>query len=87
MHWLLLPVEANAQRRLADEAGPSFPTWSSMDDAGRCQNSATPAPTPSAHDEAIQSLVAQTRPSTEVVHHPGRPRLGPGPEEAYPWKS
>jgi hypothetical protein len=27
MYWLLLPVEANAQRHLADETGPSSPTW------------------------------------------------------------
>jgi len=59
MYWLLLPVEANAQRHLADETGPSSPTWSSTDDAERCQNSEMPARTPSVHDEVIQSLIAE----------------------------
>ena len=67
MHWLLLPVEANAQRHLADETGPSSPTWSSTDDAERCRNSEMPARTPSVHDEAIQLLAAETRLPTEVV--------------------
>jgi hypothetical protein len=67
MYWLLLPVEANAERRLADETGPSSPTSSSLDDAERCQNSVMPARTPRLHDEAIRSLVAETRLPTEVV--------------------
>lgn len=67
MYWLLLPVEANAQRHLADETGPSSPLWSSMDDAERCQNSVVPARAPSVHDEAIQSLAAETRLPNEVV--------------------
>jgi hypothetical protein len=65
MYWLLLPVEANAQRHLADEMGLSSPL-SSMDDE-RCQNSVTPARTPSVPDEAIQSLAAETRLPAEVV--------------------
>jgi hypothetical protein len=27
MYWLLLPVEANAQRHFADEIGPSHHYW------------------------------------------------------------
>jgi len=76
MYWLLLPVEANALRHLADETGPSSPTWSSLDDAARCQNSVTPARTPSVHDEAIHSPAAETRLPTEVV------QPGHGPKEA-----
>ena len=67
MYSLLLPVEANPCRHLADETGPSSPNWSSMDDAERCQNSVMPARTPRLHDEAIRSLVAETRLPTEVV--------------------
>ena len=67
MYWLLLPVDANAERHLADETGPSSPTWSSMDDGKRCQNSVMPARTLSVQDEAIQSLAAETRLPTEVV--------------------
>src|SRR5262245_23000783 len=66
MYWLLLPVEANAQRHLADD-GPSSPASGSMDDAERCQNSAMSARTPSVHDETIQALAAETRLPAEVV--------------------
>jgi len=59
MYWQLLPVEVSAQRHVADETGPSSPTWSSMDVAERCQNSVITARTPSVHDEVIQSLIAE----------------------------
>jgi hypothetical protein len=67
MYWLLLPVEANAQRHLADETEPSSPTWSAMGGAEPCQNSVIPARTPRVHDEAIQSLAAETQLPNEVV--------------------
>src|SRR5215470_15991751 len=67
MYWLLLPVDANAHRHLADETGPSSHAWSSTDDAERYQNPMTTAWTPSAHDEAIHSLAAETRLPTDVV--------------------
>ena len=67
MYWLLLPVEANAQRHLADETKPSSPTWSSMDDAERCQNSVMPARMLSVHDEVIRSVIAATGLPTKIV--------------------
>jgi len=67
MYSLLLPLEANAQCHLADETGPSSPTWSSMDDAERCQNLVTPARTPTVQDDAIELLAAETRLPAEVV--------------------
>ena len=67
MYSLLLPVEANPCRHLADETVPSSPNWSSMDDAERCRNSVAPTRTPSLHDEAIQSLATETRLPAEVV--------------------
>jgi len=30
MYWLLLPVEANAQRHSADETGPSNSYWARL---------------------------------------------------------
>ena len=30
MYWLLLPVEANAQRHIADETGPSNNYWARL---------------------------------------------------------
>jgi hypothetical protein len=29
----------------------------------------------------------RTRGALRSNHHQGRPRLGPGPKEAYPWES